>query len=169
MGRDKAHLAIDGVPMAVRVAGALRAAGADDVVCAGGAVADLGVATIDDEEPGAGPLSGLVAALRWANGAPVLAAPCDLLTPDSASFAAIVGALRGATGALLALPIVGDAWQPLNAAFAPGALDPLAAAFAAGERSVKRAIAPLPRVEVRDLDPRVLADADTPEELPPVG
>jgi hypothetical protein len=92
-----------------------------------------------------------------------------LIAPDASTFAAIIGALRNATDALVAQPNVGGDWQPLNAAFAGGALGPLASAFAAGERSVKRAIAPLPRVELHDLDPRVLADADTPEELPPVG
>ena len=36
MGRDKALLRVDGVPMAVRVATALRAGGADPVAAIGG-------------------------------------------------------------------------------------------------------------------------------------
>ena len=169
MGSDKARLEVGGVAMAVRVARALTAAGASRVACIGGDVEGLGVDVAADAHPGEGPLGGIITALRWARGDVVLAAPCDLLVPSADAFTAIVAALVHAPDALVALPVVADEWQPLNAAYAPGALAPLTAAFVAGERSVKRAIAALPRVELVDLDPHALADADTPDELPPVG
>ena len=70
MGRDKALIEIDGVPMVRRVAVALREAGARTVIAVGGdaprlaeALAGLDVRLVPDDTPGAGPLAGLLTAL----------------------------------------------------------------------------------------------------------
>ncbi|MEO7556700.1 MAG: NTP transferase domain-containing protein, partial [Acidimicrobiales bacterium] len=133
MGRDKATLEIDGVAMADRVAGALRAAGAAEVVHVGPAVGTLG-ATVEDE-PGSGPLGAVVAALRWAGEHNVLVAACDLVTPAPAAFAAVIAALQSSPRASAAIPMIAGRTQPLAAAYAPRALQPLVEAFARGERS----------------------------------
>lgn len=161
MGRDKAALEIEGVAMADRVAAALRAAGAEDVMTIGGAFG-----SVPDDHPGAGPLGGVLTALRRATTPVTVVAPCDLLAPDPAA----IGALLERLGAELAA--VPAAERPLPIALRAAAIEPLAAAFAAGERSLRRAIAGL-EVAVVELDPASVADADTPADLPrhrgPVG
>jgi molybdopterin-guanine dinucleotide biosynthesis protein A len=67
MGRDKAFVVVDGEPMVVRVARALRGAGADEVVAVGGdeaRLSALGLAHLPDDHPGEGPLGGVLTALR---------------------------------------------------------------------------------------------------------
>jgi molybdopterin-guanine dinucleotide biosynthesis protein A len=165
MGRDKALVEVDGESMAVRVTRAVRDAGAVDVFCVGGdahALRALGLVVMDDDHPGAGPLGGLLTGLRTATQPIVLIAPCDLVAPSPSPFRALVDALAGGD-ALAAVPIVDGQWRPLPAALRAAALPQLAAAFAAGERAVHRAIEHLNVVAV-DVGP--LADADTPEDLP---
>lgn len=162
MGRDKATLEIDGTPMAVRVATALTAAGAHEVACIGPGVD--GLAALAEDEPGSGPLGAIVAALRWAAPRPVVVAACDLVAPDPATFAALIGARSPAADA--AVPVVGGRLQPLAASYAPTALGPLAAAYAAGERSITTALRGLRIVELTELDPASLRDADEPGDLP---
>jgi molybdopterin-guanine dinucleotide biosynthesis protein A len=151
MGRDKAAIEVDGVAMADRVVASLVAAGASSVVTVGGAGADL-----DDDHPGAGPLGAVLTSLRWAAGRVVVVAPCDLVAPDASAFAALAAAA----------PAVGGVGEPLPVAVGPGALEPLAAAFEAGERSLRRALEGL-AVTVVDVGAGALADADVPSELPP--
>jgi molybdenum cofactor guanylyltransferase len=156
MGRDKASLLVDGVPMAVRVATALDHAGAAAVACIGPPAGDL--AAVPDLHPGEGPLGGILTALGWAGGAVVVVAPCDLLDPDPDAFAAL------AAGADPVAAATAD--RPLPIGLAPPAAAPLRAAFAAGERSVRRALAASDlRVTAVELGPEALADADTPADL----
>ena len=66
MGRDKALLLVEGVPMAQRVAEALRAAGATEVLAIGGdapALTALGLHLRPDDRPGDGPLPATITAL----------------------------------------------------------------------------------------------------------
>jgi molybdopterin-guanine dinucleotide biosynthesis protein A len=156
MGRDKASLLVNGVPMAVRVAAALSAAGASAVACIGPAAGDL--AAVPDLHPGEGPLGGLLTALGWAGDAVVVVAPCDLLGPDPAAFAVLAARADPVAAALVD--------RPLPIGLAPPAAGPLRAAFAAGERSVRRALAASDlRVTSVELRPEALADADTPADL----
>jgi molybdopterin-guanine dinucleotide biosynthesis protein A len=185
MGRDKALLEVDGEPMAVRVARALREAGATDVVCvggAGGALRALGLMTIDDAEPGAGPLGGVITALSALTvaadvaavpGAIVVVLGCDLVRPDAAAITATVSGLvhgrehDGASpAALVAVPVVDDRRQWMHGAWRATALPVLEAAFAAGERAIHRAV-PADRVaDVHGVEPLSVADADAPRDLP---
>jgi molybdopterin-guanine dinucleotide biosynthesis protein A len=156
MGRDKAAIEVDGVAMADRVAAALAAAGASAVVRVGGPAGDVA-----DDHPGEGPLGGVLTALRWAAAEQVLVvAPCDLVSPAPAAFAALVDALGGSAAA------VPDPDRPLPLALRPAALEPLAAAFGAGERSLRRALAAV-AVVAAAVEPAAVADADTADELPP--
>jgi molybdenum cofactor guanylyltransferase len=172
MGRDKALLPLDGVPMAVRVATALRDAGATDVVAVGGdagALAALGLRVVPDDEPGAGPLAAIVTALG-AGGpdVPVLVVACDLVAPSPAAMRATVTALVGDPAADVAVPDAGGRAQWAHAAWHPRVRPALAARLRAGERAVHRGVAAsaLRVVSVAGLADAALADADTPADLP---
>jgi molybdopterin-guanine dinucleotide biosynthesis protein A len=169
MGRDKALLRIGGVPMARRVADALLAAGATEVVAAGGDAAGLraaGLVTRPDGEPGAGPLPAVVDALAHGAQDVVLVVGCDLVAPDPAAMAAVAGALAAEPGAQVAVPVVDGARQWHHAAWRRSALGPLREARSGGVGSLRRAVAGLEVVEVLDVPRAAVADADTPSDLP---
>ena len=165
MGRDKALLEIDGVPMARRVTDALERAGAARVRCVGGdveALTALGLDALDDEHPGAGPLAGVMVALKASTQHLTLVAPCDLIDPRPERFAELVVGLVGSARAQAAVPLVDGTWRPLPCALRSTALTRLGDAFAAGERAVHRGLAELERIEV---DAGSFPDADTPDDL----
>jgi molybdenum cofactor guanylyltransferase len=172
MGRDKALVEVDGRALALRVADALRRAGADPVTAVGGdlpALAALGLAGVPDEAPGEGPLTGVLTALANAAeaGAPIVfVAACDLVAPDPAAVSATVAALDADPEADVAVPMAGGRRQWMHAAWRAGAAAPLAAAFEAGERAVHAAVAAggLRVVDVA-VAPAAVADADTPADL----
>jgi molybdopterin-guanine dinucleotide biosynthesis protein A len=162
MGRDKATLLIDGLPMARRVADALLGAGCVEVVTIGSPVEGIG--GLADDDPGAGPLGAVVTALRWAGERAVIVAACDLVAPDPAVFADLAAHL--AVGVDAVVPVSGERLQPLAAVYAPSALAPLAAAFDHGERSITAAMTALAVRYVEGLSPSGFVDADTPGDLP---
>lgn len=167
MGRDKALVCVDGRPLALRVADVLRAAGAESVLAVGGdleALAALGLPGVPDEDPGAGPLTGILTALAQASAAVTFVAACDLVTPSAEAVTATVAALGREDE--VAVPLVEGRRQWMHAAWRAGAAAPLAAAFAAGERAVHAAVAAAGlRVVDLSLPPAVVADADTPADL----
>jgi molybdopterin-guanine dinucleotide biosynthesis protein A len=171
MGRDKALVEVDGRPMAAAVASALRAAGAARVVAVGGdapRLAGLGIEVVPDEHPGAGPLGGVLTALRTARTASVVVLACDLTCPSPEAVARVLDGLTAGSGAAVAWPEDGGRAQVLHAAWdVRTALPVLATAFAAGERSLRRAAAGLPRAVVTGIAPGSLHDADRPEDIPP--
>ena len=187
MGRDKALVPVDGVPMALRVAGAATDAGATGVVAVGGdraALEALGLRTVPDTDPGEGPLAGILAALAWAaadrpaepGDAPgagaedgvVLVVACDLVSPSAGAMAAVVRALAGEDGADVAAPVVDGRVQWAHAAWRGRARGPLAHVFTVGERAVHGAVAAagLTLARVAEVPAGALADADTPADLP---
>lgn len=156
-GRDKAVEPVDGVAMAARVAAALRAAGAVDVVAVGGdgdRLGALGLTVWPDDAPGEGPLGGIVTALARAGAAGhavAVVVPCDLPWLDAPTVAAVVAGLAApsATPAAVAMGVTGRGREPLVAAWRVAPAGPvLAAAFGAGERAVHRALGPLAVAEV---------------------
>ena len=157
MERDKATIEVDGRTMAERVVGALRAAGAAEVVRVGGADGDVA-----DDDPGEGPLAGIVRAVRWAAGRTVVVVPCDLVAPDPSSLAALAAAVGD--GAPVAVP---GRDRPLPIAVGGAGADALRTAYAGGERAVHRAVATVDGVVVVPVGDAALADADTPGQLPP--
>lgn len=168
MGTDKAFVAVEGAPMALRVAHAMEAAGAERVMCVGGdleRLRSLGIETAPDLHPGDGPLGGLLSAFdAAADAAVLLVAPCDLLAPSPAAFRAIIAALQR-SHATAVVPVARGVRQPLNGAYRAAARESLNDVFAAGERSVKGALAAISIDELDDIDPAALADADTPDDL----
>jgi molybdopterin-guanine dinucleotide biosynthesis protein A len=173
MGRDKALIVVEGRALAVRVVEAIAAAGATSVVAVGGdvgALRDAGLAAVPDAEPGAGPLTGIVTALGAVPDDIVFVAACDLVAPSAAAVAAAVQALAADALADVAAPVVAGRRQWMHAAWRRRSEVPLGAAFAAGERAVHAAVSAggLRVVDVA-VDPRSVADADTPSDLPVAG
>jgi molybdopterin-guanine dinucleotide biosynthesis protein A len=169
MGRDKATLLIDGIPMAVRIARAIDAATAP-VVAIGRpepALAAAGLTVIADGHPGEGPLGGILTAFAWSPSPLVVVVACDLVDLDASTVGPLVDALA-ADPDLAVVPAArepGDA-QPLCAAWRVAlAAEPLAAAFAGGERSIRRAWADLARRTVL-VDGARVHNVNTPAEVP---
>jgi molybdopterin-guanine dinucleotide biosynthesis protein A len=168
MGTDKALLEVNGRAMAVVAASALRDGGAREVLAIGGDLDALQALDLDarpDDHPGEGPLGGILTALRLANHDPVVVLACDMPSIDAAAVSALVGALADDPDALVAAPEDGGRVQALTAAYRRAAAPALAERFAAGERAVRRAIAPLHVARVEGLVPATLVDVDRPEDL----
>jgi molybdopterin-guanine dinucleotide biosynthesis protein A len=170
MGRDKATLLVDGQPMAVRVAAALRQAGADRVVAVGGdpdVLESLGLVVAPDDEPGGGPFPATLTALRQATADLVAVLSCDLVTPDPDVIHALVASLVDAPADVAAaVPVVADQPQWTHAAWRRGALTRLDAAHRDGVRSLRRAATVVPVLLVHELPAAAFADADEPRDLP---
>jgi molybdopterin-guanine dinucleotide biosynthesis protein A/rhodanese-related sulfurtransferase len=171
MGHDKALLEVGGTAMAARVAAALRAGGADDVVAVGGdrdGLAGWGLEVVPDDHPGAGPLGGVLTALRHATrrgAATTVVLACDVPWPDPRLVQALVDALGAASDAPAAVARSGGLIEPLHSAWRTTVVDAVAAAFAAGERSPGRVLDRLGAVPVDVADPVAVADVDTPAAL----
>ena len=144
MGRDKALLPVDGVPMALRVARALAAAGCAPVTLVGrqSTLEALGLPVLSAEEDAAHrhPLWGVAAALQASAGAPLVClAPCDLADLTAEALAPLLA--RGG-------PCVA-AGQPLLCVLAPS--PPLAEAarrLAAQQAPVRALTRDLPAITV---------------------
>jgi molybdenum cofactor guanylyltransferase len=138
MGRDKATLAIEGVPMASLVADCLVRAGCDPVLCVGGdevALRALGLEVITDRWPGEGPLGGLVSVMDAFGDAVLVVVACDLPDLDTATVTAIIEA----PAADVAVANSGRR-QPLCARWSPTTRGAVTAAFERGERAMEAAI-----------------------------
>jgi molybdopterin-guanine dinucleotide biosynthesis protein A len=180
MGRDKALLVVDGRPMVRRVVDAAHAAGAETVLVVGGdgpalsaALSDSAAVLVPDEHPREGPLGGLLTALAHLDQKVVLVVSCDLVDPSSAAMAATVAALVGAVGgdvaeADVAAPELDGRAQWMHAAWrSSAARAALGERFAAGERSVRRAVVQsgLRVAKLPGVGPAGLVDVDTPADL----
>ncbi len=168
MGRAKALLPVDGVPMAERVARAMVTAGCDPVVLAGGdpvELAPLGRRVVPDAPPGGhGPVAGVRAALtelaRVAEA--VVVAPCDVPDLSAAVLGALLDAFRSAR------PEVAVAFttrlEPAIAVWSTSCRHRVAAAFDSGTRALHEVLAGLDVVEVAVAGP--LVNVNTPADLP---
>jgi molybdopterin-guanine dinucleotide biosynthesis protein A len=169
MGRDKAVMIVDGLPMASRVAAALASGGCEPVVAIGGARTELerfGLGVVPDRFPGEGPLGGIITALLDApvDVPAVFVASCDLPRLSGAAVHAVLAALALAITADVAIA-VGDRDQPLCAAWRQVALPSLQHLFSSGERRVSSAIRELSVARV-ELPREVLLNVNTIADLP---
>lgn len=166
MGTDKALVRIEGVAMAMRVATAMSAAGAHDVVAVGGdeeSLRGLGLRTIADATPGEGPLGGILSALGAATEPIVVVTACDMPWIEAAQIVPLVEALADAKDCVVAVSAAEGHLQPLHAAWRVDAIGGLRTIFENGERAPRRAIAALPHVRIELGDGRWSIDLDTPE------
>jgi molybdopterin-guanine dinucleotide biosynthesis protein A len=173
MGQDKAFLRLPdrAEPLVMTSVRALLDAGATEVVCVGGdepRLRALGLDVVADDQPGEGPLGGLLTGLRVARRPIVVVLTCDMPSIDAVSLRTIVRVLGAQPDAQAAVPVVDGRQQVISAAYRRAARGVLAPAFAAGERSVRRAIAALTVVDVTEqdgLDPAAFGDVDQPADL----
>ena len=172
MGLDKASMPIDGVACAVRIARVLRRVVADAVEVGPGV---SGLPSVREKAPGNGPLVALCAgveALEVAGSSvAALLLACDLpFVTDS-----VLATLASWPGRHSVVPVVHGQPQTLCARWSTDELAEAPRLVASGHRSMGSLLA-RPGVELVDerawpepLDPRVLADIDTPADLERLG
>ncbi len=165
MGRDKATLLFEGVPMAVRVANSLRSGGCSTVVAVGGdrqELGPLGLVVVSDAVAGIGPIGGLLAALQHgAERGAVVTMSCDVPRLTGEAVRSLLAALAPGVDVAVAFT---DRRQPVCAAWRPGLSAVVGEAVEGGERRIWKVLEGLAVVEV-PIDPRVLANMNTPSDL----
>lgn len=167
MGQDKAFLSIGGRPLVARVAEVLDRAGARRVVVIGGDEARLralGLEARSDRYPGEGPLGGLLTGLEIIETDIAFVTACDHPTLDPELPRRLVEGWSG-SGALACVPVSGGVWQVLAALYHRDSSPALAARFASGERSLRRALAAIEVCELPGCPPVWFADLDTPVDV----
>jgi len=148
MGRDKATLEVGGQTLLTRAARCLHDAGAVPVLVATGSAGRLGPlpwGEVDDGAfPGAGPLSGILAAARVATAPVVAVLAVDLPHASPAVLRWLRAQWRPEDAALVPVDADGRA-QPLHGLVAsdPAVADAIEAALATGERRVRRVLGAL--------------------------
>lgn len=166
MGTDKALIPLGPVRLVEIAVGALTDAGAGEVFIVGGdrpALESLSLRFVDDLHPGAGPLGGIITALRAAASDPVVVLACDHIATDGVAVRSVLGALGSAD---VAVPVVDGRDQMLHAAWRSRALAVLEQNFDRGARSVREGLEGLRVSRLLDGDPCWFRDADTPDDLP---
>ncbi len=161
MGRDKATILVDGVPLAARTARQLAAVLSPCVEVGPGV---SGLRAVQEEPPGAGPLAAVAAgALALPGESPALVIACDLPRLDARVLRWLVD--HAGTGSVV--PVWEGRTQPLCARWTAAALAYAVELVESGARSMQ-ALLDAPDVELvappADLA-ATLADVDTPEEL----
>jgi molybdopterin-guanine dinucleotide biosynthesis protein A len=148
-GRPKALVELAGATLLARAVLTLEEVCVEVVVAAPATLALPGCRAprVDDPAGAAGPLAGIVAAVRAhpGRGAIVLGVDFPLVTP---AFLRALIARRGSHHAVIPAP--GGRAQPLAAVYAAAALAHLAARFETGERAVTAATAGLDAVRPDD-------------------
>lgn len=159
MGRDKAGVAIDGEPLALRAARRLASACPEVLVADRGRGLVPGFASVRDG-PARGPAAGILGAAAVRPGRALLVLACDL--PEVT--VALLAALARAAGCDLALPRWRRGLEPLCARWGPAASEALARRAAAGDPAL-HAVAAEPGLEVRLLEGQALQRFGDPERL----
>ena len=179
MGRTKALIELDGVPMARRVANALAVAGCGSVFAYGGDPVELeplGMPVLPDRHPGCGPLGGVLGALELfaesdlhLDGIFVVA--CDLPALRGGHLAGMVDTLRRRRDVDVVVARTAHTAhtepgriEPTCAIWRPRASGRLRDMFDSGERALHRAIEQLESCAV-DIDPGAVRNINTPDDL----
>ena len=156
MGTAKATLLVDGEPLASRAA-RLLAEVCDPVLEVGPGYS--GLATVDEPEPGRGPLAALVAgSAAVGTGTPVLLLACDLPFVTLELLTRLVESPGDGT----VVPVDRDGIvQPVCARYSAAARDRARELLADGERSLRRLLDVTEVTRLVDVDGRALVDVDT--------
>jgi len=173
MGRDKATLDYDGVPLALRVARALSAC-VERVRLVGKdpALGALGLELVLDRHPERAPMVGIAAALAACEAPALLVAACDLVHLDPRVALALLALAPAEGGADAVAPVGSRGPEPLLAVYRPRLLPELERRIARGDlrlQSFLRDVGALlvPEADLRALDPelRSLTNANFPSDL----
>jgi molybdopterin-guanine dinucleotide biosynthesis protein A len=165
MGVDKAMLPIGGIPMAARVAAALREAGATEVFLIGGdpgGRSSLGLTRVADGIDDAGPLAGILAALDASTDEVVVVTACDMPWIEPVHVVTVLDALADKE---VAVSAAAGRRQPLHAAWHRRGLPKIRRAFKEGERAPARLIERLAHVVVELGAGPWADDVDTPGDV----
>lgn len=147
LGRDKVVLPLNGQSLLARTVG-LAAQFCARVVVSGRDPADLGADPgpdldwLPDDEPGQGPIGGILTGLAHLGG-PLLVLACDLPLLDAATVARLAEHRAGRPAGTVVTTFLQSATgfiEPLVAVYEDLAGPHLAAALAAGERKLARAL-----------------------------
>jgi molybdopterin-guanine dinucleotide biosynthesis protein A len=171
MGRTKALIEFDGVPMARRVADALTQAGCGTVIAYGGDPVELealGMPVVPDRHPGSGPLGGVLGALELfaesdlhIDGVFVVA--CDLPALRGGDLAGMVDAVRRRRDVDVVVARTTQI-EPTCAIWRLRAADQLRDLFDSGERALHRAIERLESCTV-EVEAGAVRNINTPDDL----
>lgn len=169
MGRDKAHLVVNGAPMYRRVLDALGGPiGSGSLVVVGGDEDLLADSErfVMDRWPGQGPLGGIVTALTGPGTNPLVAVlSCDLLRPDADTVWRLI-TVHVNVDCDVAVPVAHGREQWTHAVWNRRVAPVLESRFEEGVRAIHVAVGGLD-VHGVDVDGDTVADADRPEDLPP--
>jgi len=172
MGRDKALLEFEGKPLLSHIAELIAPYVAEVALLGSPArYSGFGLAVLEDEYPGRGPLGALYTGLRNSSRDWNLFFACDLpfLTPGIVQ--SLLERASGTTAQAI-VPKAGEQWQPLCAAYHRSCLVAVEASIQRGEdRSLVRLLAAL-RVEVLAPEPsenlaeweRIFSNVNTAEQ-----
>ena len=163
MGRDKALLAGDGLPLLSRAAGVVAgAAGNCMIVAPAGRYEDLGWPILADLWPGEGPLGGILTALESSQSEWNLIVAVDMPFLDDAFLSLLLTEAK--KGRESVVPVHADTEvEPLCAAYHSSALPLIRQFFHQGGRRVKDA---LRQIDLRTVPApeHILANVNTPEQ-----
>ena len=174
MGRNKALIDVDGIPMARRVAIALGDAGCVAVRACGGdpdELAAVGIPVVRDRYPATGPLGGVLGALEafadefpddFSDGA-MFAVACDLAYLTGDALLAMVESARRESSVQVVVART-SVIEPACAIWRTSATSDLRAIYDEGVRALHVAISRLDALEV-SVDAQALRNINTPEEL----
>jgi molybdopterin-guanine dinucleotide biosynthesis protein A len=168
MGRDKADLPWRGSTVLGHLVGVVRAAECRPLVV-GRRLAPAGVTALEDQQPGQGPLGGLVTALTQLRMDLMLIA-CDLPLLD----AELIGWLRDqrSRAALHGLAVICDGEvEPCFSLYRPSVLELARERLASGKRSLHGLIEAgrFGEIELPDAYRRRLRNVNTPEDWVAIG
>lgn len=175
MGRDKATLEFEGVPLALRVARALGSC-VERVrfVARPDALPALGYDCIVDRHDARAPLVGIAAALAACEVSAVLVCACDLPTVDPRVLLALLALAPAQDGADVVAPLGPRGPEPLLAIYRPRLLPELERRIARGELALQALLRDVdtlfvPEADLRALDPTLasLRNLNRPEDLTP--
>ena len=161
----QAFVEVAGQQMVVRVHQALSGAGITPVVAIGGdreRLETVGIESITDTWPGEGPLGGILTAVLWSAAPRICIVACDLAILTSATITSLVDVESDAA----VVVAMSDRLEPLCAVWRcdEATKATLSGAFAAGERSVERAMGAL-RITTVDVVPADLSNFNAPHDL----
>lgn len=170
MGRDKAFITVsDSRPLAGLVRDALVLAGAADVFAVGGnteSLASLDIRCVADRFPGEGPLGGIITALNESTENLVVVLACDTPQITAAVPEILVRSITSDTSVDVAVISIDGRRHPLNGVWRRDrCLAVLENLFEKGERAPRVALSALKVLDVTDIDPALVDDVDSPEDL----
>ncbi len=168
MGRTKALIDVDGVPMAQCVARALAAGGCKDIALVGGSpleLAALELPVVADGVPGEGPLGGIISALgHFTEVSHVLVAACDLPLLDAGTVRNLLHAAQANPGRA-ATAAQTDRVEPALVVWSRACLDELVTLFDGGERAVHRVLDQIDTQTVH-VASRAMTNVNRPPDVP---